>query len=126
MLTGRRSPRAPQPDAFVRTLRNDSFIYPRTAQIKQADWAAVVLRHDYSSMGLEFTRSAKELQEEVRLLRLQNAKEEEAKRAAAKQERERAREAKRKEVKSGGGELGGKRRGGRGGRRKWMLTMRRQ
>ena len=92
------------PEAFERTLRNDSATYPVTAQISADEWAAVVLRYNFSRMGVEFGRSARELQHEVQLLTQQKDKEEQAaKKDAARRIREEMR-------------LSGKRRGGGRGR----------
>lgn len=56
------------PEAFAMTLRNDSLTYPITAQIGEREWADVVLRYNYSRMGLDFSTSASALQAEVRLI----------------------------------------------------------
>ena len=47
---------ASDPDAFAAQLRNDTS-YPTTSRVAADDWAAVVQRLDYSSMGSDFHRS---------------------------------------------------------------------
>ena len=73
------------PVDLLGSLRNDSFVYPASAQIRKVDWEAAVLRFNYTAMGRQFTRTARALQEEVRRLRLQSQQEEAARRSAATQ-----------------------------------------
>ena len=60
--------------SFVRSLRNDTFVYPRSAQIKEQDWADVVLFGNFSRMGADFTKTAKEHREEVQHIRQEQAR----------------------------------------------------
>ena len=101
------------PHAFMRTLRNDSTTYPITAQISEADWAAVVLHYNYSRMGTDFTSSAKALKEEVRLILLAREQEEAARKANETAARKAAAD-KDQQQRLRGGRRGGKRRGGGG------------
>ena len=89
----------PDPDGFERLLRNDSATYPITAQIAAREWSNVVLRYNYSRMGVEFTANAKALQEEVRLIVAERERAEALRKEEERKEREER-----------------KRRGGRGGR----------
>ena len=89
----------PDPDGFERLLRNGSATYPITAQIAAREWSNVVLRYNYSRMGVEFTANAKALQEEVRLIVAERERAEALRKEEERKEREER-----------------KRRGGRGGR----------
>jgi hypothetical protein len=104
------------PEEFVKALRNDTFVYPKSAQIREADWAAVVLDFNYSTMGQEFATSAKALQQEVLELRRKSQREEEARREAERAERQ-ARKAQRRRRGRGSARSGGAR--GRGARSRW-------
>lgn len=98
-------------DAFVAAMRNDTS-YPVTSQIRATDWADVVLRYNYSSMGASFRASAAYLRQVVAEINAKRREEEEARKAKVAAERKRQR------GRGGGG--GGRRRGrgggGRGGR----------
>lgn len=72
---------AQDPSEFIKTLRNDT-TYPITAQITPEEWAAVVMRYNYSRMGHEFTQSAIEHREIVRKLIAEQKQKDEAKRAS--------------------------------------------
>ncbi|KAL1520423.1 hypothetical protein AB1Y20_022007 [Prymnesium parvum] len=65
----------PSAARFRKWLRNDTDTYPITARIREEDWAAVVLYHNYSAMGISFANDARalaaltaRLQEEQRAL----------------------------------------------------------
>ena len=56
------------PDEFVRWIRNDTS-YPAHAQIREADFEAVLLRHDFSRMGIDFAASARRHQAQIEEMR---------------------------------------------------------
>ena len=95
------------PAAFRAWMRNDSDTYPVTAQMREADWAAVVMELNYSSMGVSFARDARALEAEVKRLI--------AERDAAEAERRRNATLARRARGGGRGRGGG---AGRGGRRR--------
>ena len=111
---------ASAPDAFAAQLRNDTS-YPETSRVAADDWAAVVQRHDYSSMGHDFHRSGVALRTLVEEIHAKQRLEERAKEAQRQRDKATARPASRA-GKRGGGDAKvharrGRARGGRGRRR---------
>ena len=69
------------PDTFARWIRNDTS-YPVHSQIREADFEAVVIRHDFSTMGVDFAASARKHRAEVEEIRRQQQAADAAKRRA--------------------------------------------
>ena len=95
-------------EAFVAAMRNDTS-YPVTSQIRANDWADVVLRYNYSSMGAGFRASAAYLRQVVAEIHAKQREEEQARRAKVA-------ERKRQRGRGGAGRRRGRGGGGRGGR----------
>ena len=107
-------------DAFAAQLRNDTS-YPETSRVAADDWAAVVQRHNHSSMGHDFHRSGVALRTLVEEIHAKQRLEERAKEAQRQRDKATARPASRA-GKRGGGDAKvharrGRARGGRGRRR---------
>jgi len=69
------------PDEFVRWIRNDTS-YPAHAQIREADFEAVLLRHDFSRMGLDFATSARRHRAQIEEMRNHQKTSDETRRSA--------------------------------------------
>jgi hypothetical protein len=69
------------PDEFVRWIRNDTS-YPAHAQIREADFEAVLLRHDFSRMGLDFATSARRHRAQIEEMRDHQKTSDETRRSA--------------------------------------------
>ena len=112
---------ASAPDAFAAQLRNDTS-YPETSRIAADDWAAVVQRHNYSSMGADFHRSGVALRTLVEEIHAKQRAKQKVIEAQRKRDKEAARPATRGGKRGGGGDAKvharrGRARGGRGRRR---------
>ena len=77
------------PEAFIRTLRDDNATYPVTAQINASDWRAVVMDYNFSRMGVAFAESARALEAMVLQMRAQQQEHDEEQRKADRRAKQR-------------------------------------